>query len=239
MTNPEPPAGMTMHGGYLNSVIQHTDTVQKRYLGAQAHVRRWREHHTLLRLGGLLDVPRVVPGGDENTLVLQFIEGSNGQLLMREGQAELVLRLCGQVLRRLQTLDSYILDGSPAGTGLVIVHGDFGPQNMLFHPATKAISAVIDWEFCHIGPPVDDLAWTEWVVRRHHRDAVEFLPRLFAGYGSTPPWPIRKQSMINSLRRMRGFCIENGDTQHVGLWDERIDEATSWGHKEFRLEGRA
>ena len=39
----------------------------------------------------------------------------------------------------------------------MIVHGDFGPQNVLI--AGDNISALLDWEFAHAGQPVEDLAW--------------------------------------------------------------------------------
>lgn len=43
-------------------------------------------------------------------------------------------------------------DGSP-----VIVHGDAGPGNFMFHDGH--LTSLIDWEFCHLGDPMEDLAW--------------------------------------------------------------------------------
>lgn len=68
----------------------------------------------------------------------------------------------------------------------MIAHGDFGPQNVLIRPAQHDVSAVSNWEFCHPGPPIEDLAWAEWIVRRHHRYKFGFLPELFADYGCEP-----------------------------------------------------
>ena len=45
----------------------------------------------------------------------------------------------------------------------VLCHGDIGPGNFM-HSQNK-VSAVLDWEFSHIGDPMDDLAW--WVFRGH------------------------------------------------------------------------
>lgn len=39
-----------------------------------------------------------------------------------------------------------------------IVHGDYRVGNFLFTP-DGAISAVLDWEMCHIGDPLEDVAW--------------------------------------------------------------------------------
>lgn len=39
-----------------------------------------------------------------------------------------------------------------------IVHGDYRTGNFLFVP-DGSISAVLDWEMCHIGDPLEDVAW--------------------------------------------------------------------------------
>jgi prepilin-type processing-associated H-X9-DG protein len=44
-----------------------------------------------------------------------------------------------------------------------LCHGDAGPGNFLF--ADGAVTAMLDWEFVHLGDPHDDLAWV--AVRNH------------------------------------------------------------------------
>ncbi len=39
----------------------------------------------------------------------------------------------------------------------VLCHGDLGPGNFL-HDG-RAVTALLDWEFAHLGDPMDDLAW--------------------------------------------------------------------------------
>lgn len=39
----------------------------------------------------------------------------------------------------------------------VLCHGDFGPGNFLHHDGR--VTALLDWEFAHLGDPMDDLAW--------------------------------------------------------------------------------
>lgn len=39
----------------------------------------------------------------------------------------------------------------------VLVHGDAGPGNFLF--AKQAMTAMLDWEQCHYGDPMEDFAW--------------------------------------------------------------------------------
>lgn len=45
----------------------------------------------------------------------------------------------------------------------VLCHGDVGPGNFM-HDGRR-VTALLDWEFCHLGDPMDDLAW--WVFRGH------------------------------------------------------------------------
>lgn len=104
-------------------------------------------------------------------------------------------------------------------TGL---HGDFGPQNMLLTRDGGAVLAVIDWELCRLGSAVEDLAWTEWIVRTHHPAAVRELDELFAGYGERPAWSERHGAMLAGCHRCLDFCARWGSTEAVALWEERV-----------------
>lgn len=42
---------------------------------------------------------------------------------------------------------------------LSIVHGDFRTGNFLLNPE-QGIKAILDWEMCHLGDPLEDLAWS-------------------------------------------------------------------------------
>jgi aminoglycoside phosphotransferase (APT) family kinase protein len=51
-----------------------------------------------------------------------------------------------------------------------IVHGDYRSGNFLFTDDGK-ISAILDWEMCHIGDPLEDIAWgidPFWPITRHY-----------------------------------------------------------------------
>ena len=37
----------------------------------------------------------------------------------------------------------------------MLVHGDYGPQNVLLDRADLEITAVLDWEWAHAGHPVE------------------------------------------------------------------------------------
>lgn len=57
----------------------------------------------------------------------------------------------------------------PAPAKASIVHGDYRSGNFLFTPDGE-ISAILDWEMCHIGDPLEDVAWSIdpfWPITRH------------------------------------------------------------------------
>jgi aminoglycoside phosphotransferase (APT) family kinase protein len=52
---------------------------------------------------------------------------------------------------------------APAAERTALCHGDAGPGNFAFD-GTR-VTALLDWEFAHLGDPLDDLAWV--AVRAH------------------------------------------------------------------------
>lgn len=46
----------------------------------------------------------------------------------------------------------------PPPARIAVVHGDYRTGNFLFDTGGK-IRAVLDWEMCHLGDPLEDLAW--------------------------------------------------------------------------------
>jgi len=47
----------------------------------------------------------------------------------------------------------------PPAQRLSIVHGDYRTGNFLFSDEVK-ITGILDWEMCHLGDPLEDLAWS-------------------------------------------------------------------------------
>jgi aminoglycoside phosphotransferase (APT) family kinase protein len=75
----------------------------------------------------------------------------------------------------------------PPPARLTLVHGDFRPANFLV--ADRAIRAVIDWEFAHVGDPAEDLGWylTPYYAGEHlpeGRTAAQFLARYARASGN-------------------------------------------------------
>ncbi len=216
---------MRLPHGYTNETWRDGDVVTKRYVGAGADARRGLEQRILEAVAGRLPVPRVVGWSAEPpSLRLAWVAGRHGQELIDEGHGAAVLATCGRLLRRLQDAPAPDVRGV-TGEGPVLVHGDFGPQNVLLRGDGDAPAAVLDWELVHRGEPVEDLAWTEWIVREHHPAAARHLPALFAGYGHRPPWSDRHAAMVAACRTHRARAEQAGDPSLVGRWTRRVARA--------------
>ncbi|MGW5364541.1 phosphotransferase family protein [Actinopolymorpha pittospori] len=229
--------------GYTNDTRGDGSVVVKRYEGPDQMVRHRTEQAMLTHLRRHLPVPRLVRATDA-ALHMEHVAGVHGQELIDAGHATRVLRSCGEMLRRIQSVavtppfpeGPVSLQGSgflevdgtvPADA--VLVHGDFGPNNMLFDPDTFDVTAVLDWEWAHAGDIVEDLAWCEWIVRTHHAPEVAALDDLFAAYGHRPSWTERQDAMLVKCRAMLAL-VERGDQAGVGVrrWQQRIAVTLSW-----------
>jgi aminoglycoside phosphotransferase (APT) family kinase protein len=78
----------------------------------------------------------------------------------------------------------------------VLVHGDYGPNNVLVDPDARQVTAVLEWDLVHVGDPLKGLAWCEWVVRMIHPDHVDALDGCFNAYGHRLAWAARHQRIM-------------------------------------------
>ncbi len=215
--------------GYTNRTVGDGAIVEKTYEGPDVELRLRREHTLLTRLQGRLPVPPV-RAATATTLTLGFVAGVPGQELLDAGHPVEVLASCGKLLRRIHaTAPSLLTVGAPRA-GKVLVHGDFGPNNVLLDPGTFEITAVVDWEFAHLGDPVEDLTWCEWIVRMHHPEYRFALGHFFRAYdGQVPPWPVRRAAMLARCETLRQFCDRwepNGPG--VKQWQMRATATAGW-----------
>lgn len=203
--------------GYTNQSWLDGELVVKQYHGVDAAERLRVEVAALARVAGVVPVPDVVQVDSVAArAAVTFVPGRHGQELIDEGHAAQVLKAAGRTLRRLE-------DGVPG-----LVHGDYGPQNLLLDPESLEVVAVLDWEFAHDGDRVEDLAWAEWIVRLHHRDAVRYLPALFDEYGGRPDWALRQSVMVQRCARFAEICALNGDQTATEMWRSREQLTRSW-----------
>jgi tRNA A-37 threonylcarbamoyl transferase component Bud32 len=209
--------GRQLAHGYTNQSWMQDGLVVKQYEGVDALERLHTEVTALARAADAAPVAPVVKVDVMSRRVfLTFLAGRHGQDLVDEGRAVEVLGAAGRTLRRL----------NHQAPGLV--HGDYGPQNLLVDDARWEVSAVLDWEFAHEGDPVEDLAWAEWIIRMHHASAVEALPALFEGYGHEPKWAIRHEAMWVRCSQFAELCTGRGQPGAAEMWRLRVQETRSW-----------
>ncbi|WP_425825356.1 phosphotransferase family protein [Streptomyces fractus] len=215
--------------GYTNRTVADGTVVEKAYEGPDAAQRLRRERTLLPHLQGQLPVPPVL-GATATTLTLGFLPGAPGQDLLNAGHPAEVLSSCGTLLRRIHELTPPAPALGTRAPHDVLVHGDFGPNNLLLDPDTFDVTAVVDWEFAHFGPPVEDLAWCEWIVRTHHPAHRDALTHFFRSYGADPPpWPTRRTAMLTRCEQLRHFCERwEADGAGARLWRERAAVTAGW-----------
>jgi aminoglycoside phosphotransferase (APT) family kinase protein len=160
-------------------------------------------------------------------LVTAVVGGRHGQEAIEAGHARQVLRLIGTALYQLQTLRPQTVPGL-VGAGDVIVHGDFGPQNMHFDLSADAVCGIFDWESAHVGRRVEDLAWVEWIVRMHHPHAVCDLDELFAASRLEPAWVERHDAMLGQCREILAYCASSGMTEAAQDWRRLLAATEKW-----------
>ncbi len=232
---------MNLPYGFTNATTASGGVVEKRYVGPAADARLAREAAVLDLLAPLLPVPAVLAVEPAARVIrLAAVDGRHGQRLVEHGHGREVLALLGGLLRRLQSLAPGPLlaalaarDGTAAADAgqdarSVLVHGDFGSQNLLVAPDRWSVAALLDWELAHAGRPIEDLAWAEWSVRTHHPEATDALPALFAGYGATPPWEARRTAMLEACRAQLVTAERAGAPGVIDTWHRRLADTAAW-----------
>lgn len=218
-----------MRHGYTNSTERVPLGVRKSYAGPDSLVRAGAELAALTRLAEVMPVPAVLDRQADGSIVTEFRAGEHGQDLIDAGRAGQVLASCGALLRRLHALDPGLLSPGQHPRTCVVLHGDFGPNNALFDPRDYTVTALLDWEFCGVGPAIGDVAWCEWIVRMHHPAAVDSLAAFFDAYGHRPLWEQRQRAMVERCRWLEAFAQRwDADGDGVRVWQRRARETAAW-----------
>lgn len=139
-----------------------------------------------------------------------------------EQNAAWIFTAAGELLCRLGR--AAIPAGTLPGAGPVIVHGDYGPQNLLVDPSQRRITAVVDAEWSRHAPVESehaDAAWFEWIIRFHHPMLVPRLPSFNTGYGVTPGWEERHRLMLRRCAEILDFA-QRRDPVSARRWHERL-----------------
>lgn len=227
MRQDEQMSSSSLRHGYTNRTRRLAGSrVEKRYVGADAVKRLEREHDCLTRLATRLPLPQVVDvDRTDLTLTLRAVKGEHGQDLIDAGHAKEVLRILGVLHLRLRAIDPAVVP-TLDGTGNAIVHGDFGPQNVLINHGE--LTALLDWEFAHRGHPVDDLAWAEWIVRMHHPSSRDAIPELLGAAHLDADWTSRHTAMVARCHALVRRAERSGPAEAAELWRKRLRLTESW-----------
>jgi hypothetical protein len=156
-------------------VIRNGDTVRR-------PMQPWTPAvHALLR--HLADVgfryaPRVV-GVDGDVELLTYLDGESGPAGWAKVVDEAGLVASARLLREYHDAvagwrpgpDVVWADGSRGGgeAGTLVCHGDFGPWNLVWR-GTRPVG-VLDWEYAHVAPALDDVAYALEYVAPFRSDA--------------------------------------------------------------------
>lgn len=214
--------------GYTNRAVRDGDVVTKTYLGPDAAERCRREATVLWSLADLLPIPEVL-GSDVEKLRTRLVHGTHGKDMIAGGLATPVLSACGGILKLLHAVDPRRVFGDDAAATSVVVHGDFGPNNILLDRTTMQVVAVVDWEWSHAGDPVEDLGWCEWIIRTFHSDCVDSMAAFFGTYGSKPPWTDRHAAMMTKLEQLHDFAEQRDPGGPVAITRVRqLDMTADW-----------
>ena len=117
-----------------------------------------------LRSRGVDGVPEPL-GVADGVETLRFIDGDDGGEGWYHQHTDDGLASAARLLRRIHdasrdwTAPADAVWGAPAveGDELVFCHGDPGPWNFIWHE--REALALIDWDFLHPGPRLDDVAY--------------------------------------------------------------------------------
>jgi aminoglycoside phosphotransferase (APT) family kinase protein len=72
-----------------------------------------------------------------------------------------------EIIPAMERLIDYLPSHIPADDMSTIAHGDYRPENVMFHPTEPRIIAVLDWELSTIGHPLADLAFNCILYHSH------------------------------------------------------------------------
>lgn len=168
-----------------------------------------------------LPVPQVRSVHDAALTMTDLGPTMTGATLLGRSPA-VVLRAIGSFAQRLHDLPPpEELTVDPEAPRAAWVHGDLCPVNVLFG-RDEDLVAVIDWEDSHVGDPLVDLVWTEWLVRAWHDPVVPRLGALYdACAGPVPPADARRRAMAACLVRQGARAT---DPAAQAAWDRRVAE---------------
>ena len=212
--------------GFTNETQADDTTVIKRYVGRGADARFDAETRCLEVLAGIIAVPALL-GTAFPTVRVRKLQGVHGKQLIDSAYTPEVMVAMAETLLAIHALPIDRVD--LPGAGKALVHGDYGPQNLLFSPSGDHVVGVLDWEWAHLGEPIEDLVTVEWIVRTHHPKQTVLLMRFFDAYGIRPAWADRQTAIVARCRRFaESDPVDRGGAGRQTFWAHRARIAAGW-----------
>jgi aminoglycoside phosphotransferase (APT) family kinase protein len=212
--------------------------------------------HTLLRhlrSRGVLDVPEPL-GIQDGRESLRFVPGESGGDGWSHQHTDQGLASAARLLRRVHDAgadwvppdDATWVAPPVAGGAIVFCHGDPGPWNFVWRDQEAV--GLIDWDYLHPGPRLDDVAYAlrwfvplradEHVLDWHHFPEVPdrgHRVRVFCeAYGELPAFDVAdtvSRRMMATRDLMASLAADGVEPQRSWVADgalEREDEEIRW-----------
>ena len=180
------------------------------------------------RLQAMALLPELL-GYDRDTLTIRtrYIAGRHAQDILVEHNDTVPLIL-GKLARTVQSARIDTIGQRKRKLSQVLVHGDFGPQNLLFAHGTFSAPYLVDWEWAHFGDPFEDVAWAEWIIRMHYAADPQMIAALYQGFGLVPAWETRHALMLRQCQRILDFARRDANAPAIAMWVDRAEQVKSW-----------
>jgi hypothetical protein len=224
------------------AVTVNGDIVTRPASEASETVHSYLRH---LRSKGVRCVPKPVAIG-RGVETLRYLAGVSGGDAWFHQHTEQGLASAARLLRTVHdagrdwTPPANAVWGAPpkAGDDLVFCHGDPGPWNFVWHDQEAV--GLIDWDYLHPAPRLDDVAYAlhwfgplrrdEFVLDWHHFPAVpdrrERVRAFVNAYGGLPPFDVSKAvtgTMQATSDLMRKLAQEGQEPQRTWVADGALD----------------
>jgi aminoglycoside phosphotransferase (APT) family kinase protein len=87
----------------------------------------------------------------------------------------------------------------PADDTVTLAHGDYRPENVMYHPTEPRIIAVLDWELSTLGHPLADLAYTCILWHSHSQQ-----------WGSLVDVDLKAMGLPSESEHVAAYCRRTG-----------------------------
>lgn len=205
----------------INQITFDQNRVTKRYFGPGA-MHRWQTEKYVLSFGkGQLPVPPLIDNENEAEILMEKISGTCVENIIDINNSQEIFQTIGQTLKKIHEFPAIKMKDSIPGNGLSLIHGDFSILNLFLDQSSKPEITILDWEWAHLGEPVEDLAWMEWSIRMNYGKFIKELPFFFEAYGEIPDWQYRKEAMTAQCFRNLEFARMVGERKLIQQWQMR------------------